>query len=196
MKLFLKGERCLSPKCAVERRAFPPGMHGKKQTFRRKTSDYGTQLREKQKARRVYGVMEKQFRNYFEEASRTTGMTGVNLLAMLERRLDNVVYRLGLADSRAQARQLVRHGHFEVNGRKTDIPSFQVSVGDVIKVRQNAQSKTYFKDRAQLLQGAAKTPAWLKFTFTAMTAEVVGNPAREDVEIPLNEQLIVEYYSR
>lgn len=196
MKLFLKGERCLSPKCAVERRAFPPGMHGKKQTFRRKTSDYGTQLREKQKARRVYGVMEKQFRNYFEEASRTTGMTGVNLLAMLERRLDNVVYRLGLADSRAQARQLVRHGHFEVNGRKTDIPSFQVSVGDVIKVRQNAQNKTYFKDRAQLMQGAAKTPAWLKFTFTAMTAEVVGNPAREDVEIPLNEQLIVEYYSR
>lgn len=196
MKLFLKGERCLSPKCAVERRAFPPGMHGKKQTFRRKTSDYGTQLREKQKARRVYGVMEKQFRNYFEEASRTTGMTGVNLLAMLERRLDNVVYRLGLADSRAQARQLVRHGHFEVNGRKTDIPSFQVSVGDVIKVRQNAQNKTYFKDRAQLMQGAAKTPAWLKFTFTALSAEVVGNPAREDVEIPLNEQLIVEYYSR
>jgi small subunit ribosomal protein S4 len=196
MKLFLKGERCLSPKCAVERRAFPPGMHGKKQTFRRKTSDYGTQLREKQKARRVYGVMEKQFRRYFEEASRTTGMTGVNLLAMLERRLDNVVYRLGLADSRAQARQLVRHGHFEVNGRKTDIPSFQVSVGDVIKVRQSAQSKTYFKDRAQLMQGAAKTPAWLKFTFTAWSAEVVGNPAREDVEIPLNEQLIVEYYSR
>jgi small subunit ribosomal protein S4 len=196
MKLFLKGERCLSPKCAVERRAFPPGMHGKKQTFRRKTSDYGTQLREKQKARRVYGVMEKQFRRYFEEASRTTGMTGVNLLAMLERRLDNVVYRLGLADSRAQARQLVRHGHLEVNGRKTDIPSFQVSVGDVIKVRQSAQSKTYFKDRAQLMQGAAKTPAWLKFTFTAMSAEVVGNPAREDVEIPLNEQLIVEYYSR
>ena len=196
MKLFLKGERCLSPKCAVELRAFPPGMHGKKQTFRRKTSDYGTQLREKQKARRVYGVMEKQFRRYFEEASRTTGMTGVNLLAMLERRLDNVVYRLGLADSRAQARQLVRHGHFEVNGRKTDIPSFQVSVGDVIKVRQSAQSKTYFKDRAQLMQGAAKTPAWLKFTFTALSAEVVGNPAREDVEIPLNEQLIVEYYSR
>jgi small subunit ribosomal protein S4 len=196
MKLFLKGERCLSPKCAVERRAFPPGMHGKKQTFRRKTSDYGTQLREKQKARRVYGVMERQFRRYFEEAGRSSGMTGVNLLAMLERRLDNVVYRLGLADSRPQARQLVRHGHFEVNGRKTDIPSFQVSVGDVIRVRANAQSKTYFKDRAQLMQGAAKTPAWLKFTFTAMSAEVVGNPAREDVEIPLNEQLIVEYYSR
>ncbi len=196
MKLFLKGERCLSPKCAVERRAFPPGMHGKKQTFRRKTSDYGTQLREKQKARRVYGIMERQFRRYFEEASRSTGMTGVNLLAMLERRLDNVIYRLGLADSRAQARQLVRHGHIEVNGRKTDIPSFQVSIGDVVKVRQSAQSKTYFKDRVQLMQGAAKTPAWLNFTFTALSAEVVGNPAREDVEIPLNEQLIVEYYSR
>jgi small subunit ribosomal protein S4 len=196
MKLFLKGERCLSPKCAVERRAFPPGMHGKKQTFRRKMSDYGTQLREKQKARRIYGVMEKQFRRYYEEANRTTGMTGVNLLAMLERRLDNVVYRLGLADSRPQARQLVRHGHFEVNGRKTNIPSFQVSVGDVIRVRESAQSKTYFKDRAQLMQGTAKTPAWLKFTFPAMSAEVVGNPAREDVEVPLNEQLIVEYYSR
>jgi small subunit ribosomal protein S4 len=196
VKLFLKGERCLSPKCAVERRAFPPGMHGKKQTFRRKTSDYGTQLREKQKARRIYGVLERQFRRYFEEASRATGLTGANLLAMLERRLDNVVYRLGFADSRAQARQLVRHGHFEVNGRKTDIPSFQVSVGDVVKVRQTAQSKVYFKDRSQLMQGVAKTPTWLKLTFTAMSAEVVGNPAREDVEIPLNEQLIVEYYSR
>jgi len=196
MKLFLKGERCLSPKCAVERRSFPPGMHGKKQTFRRKTSDYGTQLREKQKARRVYGVLERQFRRYFGEAGRATGLTGVNLLAMLERRLDNVVYRLGFADSRAQARQLVRHGHFEVNGRKTDIPSFEVSVGDVIKVRQSALSKVYFKDRAQIMQGAAKTPAWLKLSLGGMTAEVVGNPAREDVEIPLNEQLIVEYYSR
>jgi small subunit ribosomal protein S4 len=171
-------------------------MHGKKQTFRRKTSDYGTQLREKQKARRIYGVLERQFRRYFENASRSTGLTGANLLAILERRLDNVVYRLGFADSRAQARQLVRHGHFEVNGRKTDIPSFQVSVGDVIKVRQTAQSKVYFKDRSQLMQGAAKTPTWLKLTFAAMSAEVVGNPAREDVEIPLNEQLIVEYYSR
>ncbi len=196
MKLFLKGERCLSPKCAVERRPTPPGMHGKKQTFRRKTSDYATQLREKQKARRVYGVMERQFRRYFEEASRSTGLTGVNLLSMLERRLDNVVYRLGLADSRAQARQLVCHGHFEVNGRKTDIPSYQVSIGDVIKVRQTAQSKTYFKDRVQLMQGTTRVPAWLRFTFPSLSAEVVGNPGREDVEIPLNEQLIVEYYSR
>lgn len=196
MKLFLKGERCLSPKCAMERRAFPPGIHGKKQTFRRKTSDYGVQLREKQKARRIYGVMERQFRRYFEEANRATGLTGLNLLSMLERRLDNVVYRLGFADSRAQARQIVRHGHFEVNGRKTDIPSFQVSIGDVISVRQSATSKTYFKDRAQLMQGTANVPNWLRLNTAAMNAQVVANPAREDIGITLNEQLIVEYYSR
>lgn len=196
MKLNLKGERCLSPKCAMERRAFPPGIHGKKQTFRRKTSDYGVQLREKQKARRIYGVMERQFRRYFEEANRITGLTGINLLSMLERRLDNVVYRLGFADSRAQARQLVRHGHFEVNGRKTDIPSFQVSIGDVISVRQSAVSKTYFKDRAQFMQGTTRVPNWLRLNMAAMNAEVVANPAREDTEMQLNEQLIVEYYSR
>ena len=196
MKLFLKGERCLSPKCAMERRAFPPGIHGKKQTFKRKTSDYGVQLREKQKARRIYGVMERQFRRYFEEANRGTGLTGVNLLAILERRLDNVVYRLGLADSRAQARQLVNHGHFEVNGRKTDIPSFQVSIGDVISLRQVAVSKTYFKDRAQLMQGTARIPTWLRLNMAGLNAEIVANPSREDTEITLNEQLIVEYYSR
>lgn len=196
-KLFLKGERCLSPKCAMERRAFPPGMHGKKQTFRRKTSDYGLQLREKQKARRVYGVLERQFRRYFEEANRAAGMTGVNLLAMLERRLDNVVYRMGFADSRAQARQLVRHGHFEVNGRKTDIPSFQVSIGDVITVREVARGKGYFKERAQIMQGSSSSvPAWLRSSVVDMKGEVLGVPAREDIEIPLNEQLIVEYYSR
>ena len=196
-KLFLKGERCLSPKCAIERRSFPPGVHGKKQTFRRKTSDYGLQLREKQKARRIYGVLERQFRRYFEEANRTTGMTGVNLLAMLEKRLDNVVYRLGFADSRAQARQLVRHGHFEVNGRKTDIPSFQVSIGDVITVRETARGKGYFKERAQIMQGGSgSVPTWLRSSVVDMKGEVLGVPAREDIEIPLNEQLIVEYYSR
>jgi len=194
-KLFLKGDRCLSPKCAIERRAFPPGMHGKKQTFRRKTSDYGLQLREKQKARRIYGVLERQFRRYFEEANRSSGMTGVNLLAMLEKRLDNVVYRLGFADSRAQARQLVRHGHFEVNGRKTDVPSFQVSAGDVIKVSEGARSKAYFKERTKLQQGA-NIPAWLRTSKTEMKGEILGTPAREDIEIPLNEQLIVEYYNR
>ncbi|HRW46307.1 MAG: 30S ribosomal protein S4 [Caldilinea sp.] len=195
-KLFLKGERCLTPKCAMERRAFPPGMHGKKQTFRRKTSDYGLQLREKQKARRVYGVLERQFRRYFEEANRASGMTGVNLLAMLERRLDNVVYRLGLADSRAQARQIVRHGHLEVNGRKTDIPSFQVAIGDVITVRTSARNKTYFKERAQFMQSSSSVPNWLRMSVVDMKGEVLGTPAREDIEIPLNEQLIVEYYSR
>ncbi len=195
-KLFLKGERCLTPKCAIERRPFPPGMHGKKATFRRKTSDYGLQLREKQKARRIYGIMERQFRRYFEEASRAKGMTGVNLLFMLERRLDNVVYRLGFADSRSQARQLVRHGHFEVNGVKTDIPSFQVSAGDVIKVRGKATSKTYFKERAQFMQGTMQIPSWLSLSVANMSGQVVGNPAREDIEVSLNEQLIVEYYSR
>jgi small subunit ribosomal protein S4 len=194
-KLFLKGERCLSPKCAVERRNTPPGIHGKKAAFRRKTSDFGLQLREKQKARRIYGVMERQFRRYFEEASRRKGMTGVVLLGMLESRLDNVVYRLGFADSRAQARQLVLHGHFAVNGRKTDIPSYQLTPGDVVSVRDVARSKTYFKDRAQIMEGA-RVPAWLGLDLTNMSGSMQGNPAREDIEIPLNEQLIVEYYSR
>jgi small subunit ribosomal protein S4 len=193
LKLFLKGERCLSPKCAIERRPTPPGMHGKKQTFKRKASDYSIQLREKQKARRIYGVLERQFRRYFEEANRLPGLTGMTLLGMLERRLDNVVYRLGFSDSRAQARQLVNHGHFEVNGVKTDIPSFQVRQGDVIKVRTSAATKTYFKDRAQFSRPKT-VPAWLRLT--ADGASVVGGPAREDIEIPLNEQLIVEYYSR
>ena len=195
-KLFLKGDRCLSPKCAIERRNFPPGDHGKKATFRRKVSDYGLQLREKQKARRVYGVMEKQFRRYFKEASRRKGLTGVTLLALLESRLDNVVYRLGFADSRSQARQLVRHGHFDVNGRKTNIPSFLVSPGDQIAVRANSRNKGYFKDRAQLLQGGKTVPAWLNLNANDMSGAVLSDPSREDVEIPLNEQLIVAYYSR
>lgn len=195
-KLFLKGERCLSPKCAIERRAYPPGDHGRQATFRRKMSDYGMQLREKQKARRIYGIMEKQFRRYFREATRRKGLTGVTLLTMLESRLDNVVYRLGFADSRSQARQLVRHGHFDVNGHKTDIPSYQVSPGDVITVRTNSSSKTFFKERSQILQSGYQTPEWLSLNVNNMTASVSGEPSREDIEIPLNEQLIVEYYSR
>lgn len=195
-KLFLKGDRCLGPKCAIDNRSYPPGIHGKKATFRRKQSDFGMQLREKQKARRIYGVMEKQFRRYFQEASRRKGLTGVVLLSLLESRLDNVVYRLGFADSRAQARQLVRHGHFEVNGRKTDIPSYLVSPGDVISVRSSSRSKTYFKDRAQIMQGNVNAPAWLSLNLSEMSGSVVSEPSREDVEIPLNEQLIVEYYSR
>lgn len=194
-KLFLKGERCLSPKCAIERRAYPPGDHGRQAAFRRKMSDYGTQLREKQKARRVYGVMEKQFRRYFKEASRRKGLTGTNLLMLLESRLDNVVYRLGFADSRPQARQLVRHGHFSVNGKKTDIPSFLVNVGDVVSVRSGSSSKTYFKERAQVLQGGHKSPEWLSLNLNEMSGSVMTEPGREHVEIPLNEQLIVEYYN-
>ncbi len=194
-KLFLKGDRCLSPKCAIERRAYPPGSHGKKTIFRRKVSDFGMQLREKQKARRIYGVMERQFRRYFKEASRRKGLTGVMLLAILESRLDNVVYRLGFADSRSQARQLVLHGHFDVNGHKTDIPSFQVSLGDVITVRENSRGNEYFKERAPQLQGKT-VPAWLGMEMAAMRGSVLGEPTREDVAIPLNEQLIVEYYSR
>lgn len=194
-KLFLKGERCLSPKCAIERRNYPPGEHGKKATFRRKVSDYGMQFREKQKARRIYGVMERQFRRYFREATRLPGLTGAMLLAMLERRLDNVVYRMGFADSRAQARQLVLHGHFEVNGRKTDVPSFNVSVGDVVTVRESSRGSVYFKDRMQIMEDS-RIPAWLSIDLAGMRGSVVNEPSREDIEIPLNEQLIVEYYSR
>lgn len=196
LKLFLKGERCLSPKCAIEKRNFPPGDHGSKTTFRRKVSDYGMQMREKQKARRIYGVMEKQFRRYFGEASRRKGMTGVTLLAILESRLDNVVYRLGFADSRPQARQLVQHGHFQVNGQKTDIPSFLVNVGDVVAVRDGSRSMTYFKDRAQIMQGNRRTPTWLNLSVVNMSGSMESQPSREDFEIPLNEQLIVEFYSR
>ena len=194
-KLFLKGERCLGSKCAIERRNYPPGEHGKKATFRRKVSDFGRQLREKQKARRIYGVMEKQFRRYFREATRRKGLTGVTLLTILESRLDNVVYRMGFADSRAQARQLVRHGHFDVNGRKTDIPSCNVRPGDVIAVRENSRDKTYFKDRSQIIE-SNRVPEWLTLDLAAMSGSMVSEPSREDIEIPLNEQLIVEYYSR
>jgi small subunit ribosomal protein S4 len=194
-KLFLKGDRCLSPKCAIERRNYPPGDHGKKATFRRKVSDFGMQLREKQKARRIYGVMEKQFRRYFREATRRKGMTGATLLSILESRLDNVVYRLGFADSRSQARQLVRHGHFEVNGRKTNIPSYIVSVGDVVAVRATSRDKVYFKDRSQIMQ-TSRVPGWLNLSLMNLSGSMVAEPGREDIEIPLNEQLIVEYYSR
>ncbi|RME65769.1 MAG: 30S ribosomal protein S4 [Caldilineae bacterium] len=195
-KLFLKGERCLGPKCAVERRAYPPGEHGRRAAMRRKVSDYGMQLREKQKARRMYGVLERQFRRYFAEASRRKGLTGQTLLAILESRLDNVVYRLGFADSRAQARQLVRHGHFAVNGQKTDIPSFLVSPGDVISVRENSRGTTYFKERAQILESSSNPPSWLSLDVVNMSGSVLSEPTREEIAVPLNEQLIVEYYSR
>jgi small subunit ribosomal protein S4 len=194
-KLFLKGDRCLSPKCAIERRSYPPGMHGSRAQFRRKASDYALQLREKQKAKRIYGVLERQFRRYFGEALRSKGLTGATLLILLERRLDNVIYRLGLADSRAQARQLVRHGHIDVNGRKTDIPSMLVKAGDVISVREQSRKTEYFKEVAQRL-GERTVPEWLSFDPMAWTARVVALPTREQIDVALNEQLIVEYYSR
>ena len=194
-KLFLKGERCVSPKCAVDRRPFPPGEAGRRNVMRRRVSDYGIQLREKQKARRMYGVMERQFRRYFREASRRKGLTGGTLLELLESRLDNVVYRLGFADSRAQARQLVRHGHFGVNGRKTDIPSYLVSPEDEISVRDASRTKTYFRERAQIL-GSASTPTWLSLDAGNLSGTVTSAPNRDEIGVLLNEQLIVEYYSR
>ena len=195
MKLFLKGERCYSPKCAVEKRTYAPGMHGKKGTFRHKESDFALQLREKQKVRRFYGVQERQFRRYFRSAQRVKGMTGVTLLITLERRLDNVVYRLGLADSRPQARQLVRHGHFTLNGHNHNVPSYLVGIGDVIAVREISRSNGYFKSMADRL-GQRAVPEWLQFDENRLVGHVVGTPDRQAIEVPLKEQLIVEYYSR
>ncbi len=195
MKLYLKGERCYTPKCSVEKRNYAPGMHGKKGTYKRKESDYGVQLREKQKARRIYGVQERQFRRYFQSAVRVKGMTGVTLLQQLERRLDNVVYRLGLADSRPQARQLVRHGHFTLNGHNHNVPSYLTKTGDTIEVRAASRSNRYFKDLADRL-GQRRSPEWLEFDVNRMAGRVVAMPDRQAVDIPLQEQLIVEYYSR
>jgi small subunit ribosomal protein S4 len=194
-KLLLKGERCFTPKCALERRAYAPGMRGRQAQFRRKKSDYGLQLREKQKARRIYGVLERQFRRYYKEAERRKGLTGVNLLIILESRLDNVVYRLGFADSRAQARQLVRHGHFDVNGRKTNIPSFLVKAGDVIGVRERSKKLAYFRDLGTVMEHKV-VPEWLSLDIPIMEGRVLALPTREDIDASLDEHLIVEYYSR
>ncbi len=194
-KLFLKGERCYTPKCALERRPYAPGMHGRRREFRRKLNEYGVQLREKQKVRRMYGVMERQFQRYFRQALKAKGMTGVMLLQTLERRLDNVVYRMGFASSRAQARQLVTHGHFEVNGRKTDIPSFLVKPGDEIAVREKSKKNAYFEAVAQELDQVTP-PGWISLDREAMRGRILALPTREDVDVPVNEHLIVEYYSR
>ncbi len=196
-KLFLKGDRCVSPKCPFERdRGYPPGDHGRLAQFRRRrTSDYSRQLRAKQKVRRIYGVLERQFRRYFREAERRQGLTGENLLIVLESRLDNVIYRLGFADSRAQARQLVQHGHFVVNGRRTNIPSYLVRPQDKLGVREGSRKRVYFKDRANLLDEGS-VPHWLSLDQNAMEARVLQLPTREDIAASLNEQLIVEYYSR
>ncbi|MCL6516895.1 30S ribosomal protein S4 [Alicyclobacillus sp.] len=192
VKLFLKGERCFSEKCAIDRRPFPPGQHGQ---GRKRTSEYGLQLREKQKARRYYGVLEKQFEAYYDEAARRHGVTGENLLQILESRLDNVVYRLGFAASRAEARQLVRHGHFNVNGRRVDIPSYLTKPGDVIQIREKSQQMERIKT---LLENAESRtiPAWLELDLANKQGRVVRLPARDEIDTPVAEQLIVEHYSR
>lgn len=192
LKLFLKGERCFGPKCAIERRNYPPGDHGQR---RRKLSEYANQLKEKQKSRYVYGVLERQFRKHFAAADRQQGVTGANLLRVLERRMDNVVYRLGFADSRRQARQLVRHGHFSLNGRRTDIPSALVKAGDVIGVMPKARQLEYFKI---VQEGLARksVPAWLELDVAGMSGRVLNLPGRDEIEVPVNEQLVVEFYSR
>lgn len=192
VKLFLKGDRCFTPKCAVERRPYPPGPQP---TRRRKVSEYSLQLREKQKARHIYGILERQFRRHFAEAERRQGQTGENLLRILETRLDNVVYRLGFADSRAQARQMVTHGHFDLNGRKTDIPSALVKAGDVLTIREGSRGMDHFKTAME--QIARKTiPAWLQADAGNFAGRVLAAPARTDIDSQLQEQLIVEFYSR
>jgi small subunit ribosomal protein S4 len=192
MKLFLKGERCFGPKCGVERRATPPGMA---QQRRRKVSEFGLQLREKQKARSIYGVLEAQFRKHFREAERRPGMTGENLLRILEMRLDNVVYRLGFGDSRAQARQLVRHGHFFLNGRRTDIPSALVKPNDVIEVAPGSRDNEYFKIQRERL-AKKSVPRWLDLDLAGLRGRVLSAPGRDDIDTSINEQLVVEFYSR
>ena len=191
MKLYLKGDRCYSDKCAMDRRAYVPGQHGQ---GRKKVSGYGIQLREKQKAKRYYGIMESQFRKYFEMAERMKGVTGENLLSILESRLDNLVYRIGLSESRKEARQLVKHGHFLVNNKKVDIPSYLVKVGDTVEVRQKSRASEKFKELAEKNQRVA--PDWLEADVENMRAKVVGVPKKEHVDIPIEEHLIVELYSK
>jgi small subunit ribosomal protein S4 len=193
MKLFLKGQRCFTEKCAIEKRNFAPGQHGKDR--KAKIVGYGLQLREKQKAKRIYFTLEKQFRNYFEKAARATGVTGEQLLQQLERRLDNVAYRMGFATSRRQARQLVRHGHVQVNGRKVNIPSFQVSVGDEVAVREKSRKLTIVEG-ARDFSSHQTAPAWLSIDRENLSGRVQALPKRDDINLPLNEQLIVELYSK
>ncbi|MCK4839402.1 MAG: 30S ribosomal protein S4 [Desulfobulbaceae bacterium] len=193
LKLFLKGDRCYTDKCAVERRAFPPGQHG--QARQRKVSDYAIQLREKQKVRRMYGIMEGQFLKYYKEADRLKGITGENLLSLLEKRLDNVVYRIGFANSRRQSRQLVRHEHIFVNGKRVNIPSFIVSVNDVISVREKSQKVEAVVDSFEAVARRG-VPSWLEVDKAAFKATVKTEPVRQELTMPIQEQLIVELYSK
>lgn len=189
-KLFLKGEKCASKKCTLEKRAFAPGQHGQ---ARKKVSEYGTQLREKQKVKRAYGLLEKQFRDYYETASTKKGVTGEIMLSLLETRLDNVVYRMGIGASRAQSRQIVNHNHLTVNGKSVNIPSYQVKVGDVIAVKDNKKENAIFTD----LKGAQITmPKWVEFNTDTLVGKVVAKPTREDIDLTIQENLIVELYSK
>jgi small subunit ribosomal protein S4 len=192
MQLYLKGDRCYTDKCAIERRHYPPGQHGQR---RSKLSDYGTQLREKQKVKRIYGVLEKQFSGYFEKGERQKGVTGTNLLVLLERRLDNIVYRLGFANSRAQARQLVRHNHILVNDAKVNLPSFLVRTGDVIQVTEKGRKLAMVLDAMEAVARRG-TPAWLEFNKDEAKGRVVMFPEREEITMPIQEHLIVELYSK
>ena len=193
MKLFLKGERCYTEKCAIEKRNLPPGQHGKLR--KAKMVGYGVQLREKQKVKRIYGVLENQFRRYFEMADRTRGITGETLLQLLERRLDNVIYRLGLGTSRAQARQQIRHGHFLVNGKKVDIPSYSLKAGDTITVRPTSAQNASIVHAIEEVKGRG-IPEWLTFDAGQLTGRVQSLPTREQINLPVQEQLIVELYSK
>ncbi len=200
-KLFLKGDRCFTAKCAFERRSFAPGQHGKtgsrgSATRTGRESDYARQLRAKQKARRVYGILERQFRRYYETASARRGLTGLNLLQILESRMDNVVYRLGFANSRAQARLLVTHGHFLVNGRRTDVPSMMLKQGDTLEVRDGSRHLSYFKELGDLAEKRAAPPSWLGRDLKKLSGSIDRLPERAEIDGNLNEQLIVEYYSR
>ena len=192
MKLFLKGDRCFKEKCSFERRGYAPGQHGRR---RSKVQGYGIQLREKQKVKRMYGVLERQFRNYFTNASRKKGITGANLLQMLESRLDNVVYRIGFAFSRAGARQLVAHGHIRVNGKKVDIPAYLVKAGDVVTLREGSRKNDQIKISLDTAKGRG-VPAWLELDVDAFRGTVKQLPGREDIQLPIQEQLIVELYSK
>lgn len=198
-KLFLKGERCFTAKCAFEKRSYGPGVHGKSggrsKSATGRESDFARQLRAKQRARRVYGTLERQFRGYYETAVKGKSLTGLTLLQLLEARLDNVVYRMGFASSRSQARQLVAHGHFMVNGRRTDIPSMQLSAGDVVEVRENSRNTMYFKELTEVAQKRI-FPAWINRDMSNFKANVLRLPERAEIDGNLNEQLIVEYYSR
>ena len=191
-KHFLKGERCMTGKCAIDRRSTAPGQHG---AANKKVKEYGMQMREKQKAKRYYGVLEKQFRNYFKEADRKEGITGENLLKLLECRLDNVVYRMGMAESRKEARQLVLHAHFLLNGKKVNIPSMLIKVGDVITVNATSKNSAKFKELVEGIDSKL-CPKWLEVDKENITAKVVALPSREDIDFPFEEQLIVELYSK